>query len=112
MASPGQMNRFVSLMRPPVKTADSFGEPVSNASPIEYKVWSSWKEQGGGETVTEQQEIGVTTITADIWWHSNIEDINTQWWLVGEDGLEYDLVAAEELGGRRWMIRLKLVKRV
>jgi len=111
MASPGQMNRRVTIFKPPVKAADSFGEPVSDAPPTEYKVWSSWKESGGAETVTENQEIGVTTITADIWWHANLHGIDTQWWLRGEDGIDYDLVAAEELGGRRWMLRLKLIKR-
>jgi len=112
MASPGQMNRRVTLYKPPAGEADSFGEKVSNEPPTQYKVWASWKESGGGESVVEGQEIGVTTITADIWFNNALRGIDTQWWLRGEDGVDYDIVAAEEVGGRRWQLRLKLVKRV
>lgn len=111
MASPGMMNRRLTLLKPPTKTADSFGEPVSDASPTEYKVWGSWKESGGGEVVGDGQLYTTATITSDIWWHRLLSNIDSEWSLIGEGGIRYDIVATEELGGRRWQIRLKLTKR-
>ena len=111
MASPGMMNRRVQLVKPAPKEADSFGEMTAQGQPQRFDVWASWKDSGGGEVLSDQQEYGVTTITSDIWWHTAINDIDTEWILVGEDRVEYDIVAAEELGGRRWQIRLKLVRR-
>lgn len=111
MASAGQMNRRVVLLKPPAKQADSFGEPVSDAPDIRYNIWCSWKESGGNETIVEEQEVGVTVVTADLWWHNQLRDLDVHWRLVGENDCEYDIISVEELGGRRWQFRLKLVLR-
>lgn len=111
MASPGQMTRRVVLTKPPAKTADTFGEPVSDASPTRFPVWCSWKEAGGNETVVSDTEVGITVVTADIWWHVQIRDLDVHWGLIGENNCDYDILSVEELGGRRWQFRLKAVLR-
>lgn len=111
MAAPGQMKRRIVLEKPPVKTADSFGEPVSDAQPIRYPIWASWREQGGNETVIEGQEVGVTVVTIEFWYNRAFRDISVHWGLVGENGQDYDILSIEELGGRQVQIRLKAVLR-
>lgn len=110
---PGKFNRHIVLLKPPAKTADSYGEmvPVTNAQPTRLPVWASWKEVGGRETEIEEQEVGVTVVTVDFWWHVALRDIDVHWTLVGENQCEYDILSVEELGGRRVQIRLKVVLR-
>jgi len=111
MAAPGMMNRQIRLRAPAQKVASDFGEMVDDGAPTVYRVWASWREDGAGESLAEGKEFGVTKIMCDIWWHANLADIDVQWTVIGENGSEYDIVSTEELGGRRWQIRMRLLLR-
>lgn len=112
MANPGMMNRRVTLVKPAPQYLNDVGEMVSDGDPVEYRVWASWKESAGGESLSEEQEFGADTITLDFWYNAVFRGIDVQWSVVDERGNVLDIVSVTERGGRQVQISLKCVRRV
>jgi len=112
MASAGMMNRRVTLIKPAPQYLNDVGEMVSDVDPIRMKVWASWKESSGSESLSEEQEFGLDTITLEFWYNRAFADIDVQWSLEDERGNELDIVSVTEKGGRRVQYSVKAVRRI
>jgi len=112
MASPGMMNRRVTLIKPAPEILNDVGELVPDGDPMRYPIWASWKESAGGERLTSEQEFGADTITLEFWWNNAFRDINVEWELEDESGNSLDIVSVTEKGGRRWQLAVKAVRRI
>ena len=112
MASTGTMRRRITLIKPAPRELNDVGEMIPSGNPTRMRVWSSWKEVSGSESLSEEQEFGQDRIESDIWWNAAWRDINTEWNIEDEAGNTLDLISVTEVGGRRWQLRLVMTRRV
>lgn len=112
MASPGMMNRRCTIIKPAPQELNDVGEMVANGDPVRLKVWTSWKEDAGGESLSEEQEYGSDTITLEFWYNRVFQGLDVLWGLEDELGNPLDIISVTEKGGRQVQLSIKAVRRV